>query len=658
MADDPEEAEDERVIELTSVSAIYPELSIDPSDPFTATIEIPVQPIKPLAILFPSLADGSVPCGLPSPPNSDCKTQDPSETTTRGLEVSVIANEVQEVHTLSHLPPVTLRINLPTGYPDDQPPDLELMTKIPWLPQEILRKVEKDGLGLWEEMGHSQMLFAYVDHLRDAAENGFGLTSTSTSPLSVPRNLEIVLLDFDIRAKRSEFEKATFDCGVCLEPKKGAVCHRMSQCGHVFCVACLQDFYNNCITEGDVGSVKCIAPKCGQGYDPNPAAPISRGLSRRRRKRDRTLEPSELLQIPLDQHIVERYIMLKRKKALESDQATIYCPRQWCQGPARSKKTEALDRGLDDESSDDDHPETVTDVAKLPKDAIPPAERLAICTDCTFAFCRVCKASWHGEFIICDPQRKVELTAEEEASEEYMKLHTSACPTCNARCQKTHGCNHMICFKCSSHFCYLCSSWLDAGNPYEHFNNPKKACHMRLWELEAGDGVGVERERGFFLYDDDTDDDGQDDNPLDDPRDVDTDNEADPPPPRAPLAPPPPLPPQHPNLHARHPNFRRPPARIRAAIARRRNAAAPPIVPAANNNNDNLRPQPGPENQEQVPRRPPPPPAGFVRRRPIEGIQRFLDMAQNDEEDAWDSDELGEEQESDSDDGFWEIPFR
>ena len=277
------------------------------------------------------------------------------------------------------------------------------------------------------------------------------------------------------------------------EPKKGTACHRISRCGHVFCIECLQDFYNNCIIEGDVGSVKCIAPQCGHENDRTENTHPLSGSTQSRKKRDRTLEPSELLQIPLEQEIVQRYVKLKRKKALESDRTTVYCPRQWCQGPARSKRTEALDRGLDDDPEDDCHDPLAHDGTKLAEGSIPPAERLAICTECTFAFCRVCKASWHGEFVICDPKRKGELTAEEEASEEYIKLHTSPCPTCNARCQKTHGCNHMICFKCSTHFCYLCSSWLDSGNPYQHFNNPKQSCFLRLWELEAGDGDDVGR---------------------------------------------------------------------------------------------------------------------------------------------------------------------
>jgi E3 ubiquitin-protein ligase RNF14 len=45
----------------------------------------------------------------------------------------------------------------------------------------------------------------------------------------------------------------------------------------------------------------------------------------------------------------------------------------------------------------------------------------------------------------------------------------------------------MTCFQCRTHFCYLCSMWLDPMNPYKHFNVEGKPCYHRLWDLEEGD---------------------------------------------------------------------------------------------------------------------------------------------------------------------------
>ena len=327
-----------------------------------------------------------------------------------------------------------------------------------------------------------------------------------------------------------------------------------------------------------------MAPGCGsQAVESTEKAGFALA-----KEKDRTLEPSELLQIPLEHETVQRYIKLRRKKRLESDPSTVYCPRQWCQGPARIPNKKLVKKGFDPESVDhgDAEPQSYDRNAN-PETLPPPAERLAICEDCTFAFCKVCKASWHGEYFVCFPRSQFELTAEERASEDYMLLHTQPCPTCNARAQKTHGCNHMICFKCNTHFCYLCGAYLDKGNPYQHYNTEKSGCYMRLWELEGGDdgeigqgfggaGLAMDFEDGDDL-DDDDDDDNNDNNWPEAPIQV--------PWPVAPA----PMPPIRPQVPAQ---------RAQGVIVRRQN--------------DNGAP----------------------------GLQRALQMIQDDEEDDWDSDEM------------------
>ena len=338
---------------------------------------------------------------------------------------------------------------------------------------------------------------------------------------------------------------------------------------------------------------------------------------------------------------------------LESDRTTVYCPRQWCQGPARSKKTEIASEA-DESASEDETPETQSYDPNANQDTLPPpSERLAICEDCAFAFCKVCKSGWHGEFARCFPRKKYELTAEEKASEEYMKIHTTPCPTCDARAQKTEGCNHMICFKCGTHFCYLCSTWLDDSNPYLHYNTKNAPCYQRLWELEAGDGADVGNNYGGGVAVG-----GAQPPIVVGMEGIDSEDEADDvrqAPPAAP-APPPPAPRVRPN------DRRQPPAP----------ALAPPPAPRLRPND--RRQPPARANQQQVPAnrrglggrinlrvqqglaRPGPMPQFLIERGPpVQGLQRFLQMVENDEEDEWDSDELDEEGE---DDDRWEIPVR
>jgi E3 ubiquitin-protein ligase RNF14 len=460
--------EDPRDIEISTLTAIYPELQINENDPHKLFVELPVSLSKPLTVLFPTATEAAPPV---APSQASAVPPGPE------------AAGRAESQDLLNLPALKVNITLPEGYPQEKPPRVLLATSPPWLSDDTLRTLESNAAKLWEEIGRDQVIFTYIDDLQRASEDVFGLVD-SKGTLEVAPEHKIALLDYDINAKRKAFEKETFECGICLDPKKGIVCHKMIDCGHVFCIQCLQDFYNNAITEGDVESVTCLAPNCRKEREKSAAD----DSSPKRRKPKTFISPSELLQIPIEQDMVQRYVSLKHKNKLESDKTTVYCPRSWCQGAARSKRHKKPE-GLELADSDDEEDEDTG--------------LLSICEDCGFAFCSRCSQSWHGEFQYCLPkERKDAITEEEQASLEYLKLHSTPCPTCGAPCQKSHGCNHMQCFRCKTHFCYLCSAWLDPSNPYKHFNTApsgsENGCYMRLWELEGGDGddVGVAFEGG------------------------------------------------------------------------------------------------------------------------------------------------------------------
>ena len=644
MDDDTTGAEDERAIELSSIAAIFPELVVDPKNPFHASIDLPVDPTKALRVLFRPLADAAPPAPLLTPPSSidagDGKDGDGNAQQVEGLVPQ------PDVHPLSHLPPLTVDIQLPEGYPSDKPPRFHLSTTPPWLPQNILHKLSEEGCNLWEELGKDQVVYSYIDHLKELAEQAFDLVTGENDCAEFPQDIKIALLDFDQKANREKFEQETFDCGVCLEPKKGAVCHRLLLCGHVFCLDCLQDFYKNAITEGDVDSVKCLAIGCGK--ERAQAAESTK----KRRQLDQTLSPSELLQIALPQETVQRYVTLKRKKRLESDRNTVYCPREWCQAPAKSKKLAKLENEADLGSEDEDE-----DEAPVPwdEDHPPPmSERLATCSECLYSFCIVCKKGWHGELGLCTTRVKAEISAEEKATADYLRHYSTPCPTCAAPCQKTHGCNHMICGRCNTHFCYLCSAWLEVTNPYKHFNEQGSSCYMRLWELEAGDGEGVIQHYG-----------GGDAVEIPEEPEDDTDNEDDLPPPPAPVPPRGRGPPAAAVVNAqaimdglrrrvedqaqRIDNLERAARQLRIDVQ-----DFDPRARGRGGRRGQRGRGGGRQQQGQVAAQPQGNQQGRAGANPGPGLQRFLDLARNDGEDEWDSDELDD----DSDDDAWAIPER
>ena len=261
----------------------------------------------------------------------------------------------------------------------------------------------------------------------------------------------------------------------------------MMDCGHVFCLLCLQDFYGEAIKQGDVNVVRCLGPGCAKAREAQAAD------NKKGRKVTTSVSPGELLAIGLSQDIVSRYVTLKYKKELESDKTTVYCPRKWCDGAAVSKRHKKP-QGLELQEPDADDADDADDETSDKTDRL-----LAVCEDCGYAFCTRCRQSWHGEFVRCRPKIEAEELAEEEkASLEYIQKWTRPCASCDAPAQKTEGCNHMICFRCNTHFCYLCSAWLDPQNPYSHFNRlGANDCYQRLWDLQGGHGENVDWVEGY-----------------------------------------------------------------------------------------------------------------------------------------------------------------
>jgi E3 ubiquitin-protein ligase RNF14 len=455
----------EREEELETLQAIYSDLVIQSDG--SAYIELPVSLDNPLPI----------------------------------ISGHNVAHEVQ--HTVLHLPPLRLTFTIPLDYPAKSSPAVKLESEPPWLPTAVKDGLEAKLKSLWEDMCHEPALFAYIDDVREVVHTAFGLGS-----IEVPKAMITMLLDHDRKATRQDFENGTYYCEPCLEHKKGTACYRMERCGHDFCVECLQSYYNAAIAEGNVHDVKCLAYQCGMEND---------DARTRRSKKVHLIAPRELLQIPMERVAVARYVKIKRKKALEADKSNVWCPLKCCRGLARTEKYPKHTKELEDmEVSDlenDKEPQNnispiinkmvikpamnktteATGHVDNTNDKNPKDDPVAICEDCGFAFCKVCKKSWHGAFDACYSTGKEEkISAEEQASEVWIRTNSSPCPRCETPIIKISDCNHICCNQCYAHFCYLCSGWLDKENPYAHFNAPDTPCDGKLWVAGEENEEGVQ----------------------------------------------------------------------------------------------------------------------------------------------------------------------
>lgn len=192
---------DERATELETLEAIFPEIQYPDRtrDPFTFDIELPVQPESPVTVTFPAAAaasagnDGVVVVDVPQQQGGNA----------------------DDALNVAHLPGLRLRMTLPMGYPTDGPPSVRISSDPQWLPAGTASRLEGDIVSLWEDMGRDLVAFAYIDHVRRAADDVFGAV-TPEGTLEVDAQHKLAVLDYDIKAKKAAFEKETFTCGICL----------------------------------------------------------------------------------------------------------------------------------------------------------------------------------------------------------------------------------------------------------------------------------------------------------------------------------------------------------------------------------------------------------------------------------------------------------
>lgn len=125
------------------------------------------------------------------------------------------------------------------------------------------------------------------------------------------QNLTQTLARHDRLVQHSTFSTESFDCGICLDTKKGARCTRLRNCGHVFCVECLYSYFELNIREGMVQNVSCADTECVKRA--RKAGQESCGL----------VESDELEDI-VGKELKDRYIWLLEKQRIESGKCMLH----------------------------------------------------------------------------------------------------------------------------------------------------------------------------------------------------------------------------------------------------------------------------------------------------------------------------------------------
>ncbi|KAJ7275279.1 hypothetical protein B0H12DRAFT_1041911 [Mycena haematopus] len=403
---------------------------------------------------------------------SDLKLEIPVQLGEPPRTVRILSERKDDALTLSltSLPPLLLDIIFTAAYPTQEPPSVSIRSS--WLPPPLVFRLH----GLLRDMWRpgDGVLYDWVESIR----SGEFLTSLDLTLPSgaielrhpTPQHIASLFSSFENSARTALFSQASYSCAVCLTSLKGAKCLQLA-CEHVFCRACLYDYWSFSIAEGSVEKLGCPDPECV--------------------KIGRDSKEEEIARVVSEQE-VRRWRWLKEKIMFERDPSLVHCPMVFCQNPVPKPKESETDTGGD---------------------------RLRICPACSFSFCAFCKRTWHGAVQDCPIsqaesvvleylgyeegsnerqlmdarfgktilRKLVAKYEEEQLNKKWLAESTMACPGCSLSIEKSLGCNHMTCSRCRMHFCYRCGVKLVASEPYAHFSNKSSGCYQKLFDFVSED---------------------------------------------------------------------------------------------------------------------------------------------------------------------------
>ncbi|KAK9052835.1 hypothetical protein SSX86_029465 [Deinandra increscens subsp. villosa] len=382
---------------------------------------------------------------------------------------------------VKYTPPILLTCVLPKSYPTHLPPYFTI--SVQWLDSLRISSLCSMLDSIWKEQHGQEVIYSWAEWLHSSTIPYLGFNEEITlGPYVVqrqgdPRALSgSVSPEVDVPSLKSyneeqrheNFLKTLQECCICFGEFVGAQFIRLP-CQHFFCEKCMKTYAEILIQDGTVNKLSCPTAKCGG------------------------MIPPSLLKRLLGDEEFEKWESLTLQKALESMFDVVYCPR--CETPC-----------LEDEDQD------------------------AQCTKCFYSFCTLCREKRHVGVMCITAEMKLRLLQERQAStqmkdkqrqreremieellivkeilhdakqcpsckmaiskteeeiqnwEEDMNLQQedeeilddellydhrhSSCPQCGQINFKVENNNHIFCWACEGHYCYLCGKMVKRSSQH------------------------------------------------------------------------------------------------------------------------------------------------------------------------------------------------
>lgn len=237
----------------------------------------------------------------------------------------------------------------------------------------------------------------------------------------------------------------TFLCQICYDYTPVSTSYALSVCGHTFCEACLRNYLEFKIKEGQV------YPTCFFEKSEDKTACKAR------------IAVDDIRTL-ISEDVWQKYNKFKFNKEHELARQCPYCDHsQLCAGS--------------------DHPE-------------------CICEACNREFCFVHSNAHQGR--TCAEYDK-KMIAVEKLNNALISKISKPCPGCQNNVEKTGGCNQMKCVVCNTSFCWICLKVIDDSVFPEHFQwwNVRGCAGNQMSDIEGQGttqkGIGIVMRVLFFV---------------------------------------------------------------------------------------------------------------------------------------------------------------